>query len=351
MRILIEASNTAVGVSDGYVVEPTGEFDVVLRIPDGELRPGLINAHDHLHRNHYGRLGSPPYSNAYEWGRDIQDRERERIAVGRALPRREALLRGAWKNLLAGVTTVVHHDTWEVEFERNFPLRVVPLHSMHSLGFAKDGLSAPRSLPFAIHLAEGIDAASAEEIRRLEGLGLLTSELIAVHVVGADGDGVDRFRGSGAAMVLCPTSNEFLFSRTVPAPLLADGIDVLIGSDSLLTGAGSLLDEIRRVRALGLLSDERIELAIGSLAARRLRIAEPSCAPGARADLVVLGEPLLDACDADVRLVVCGGMVRVLDPALSGQLDAMASTGRLVENGGIFRWIFEGDYAPSLSPS
>src|SRR6476619_8364421 len=134
MKLLIEAGNVAVGVADGRIVAPSGRFDVTIRIPDGELRPGLINAHEHLHRNHYGRLGAPPYANAYEWGRDIHEREAERIASGKAVSRREALLCGAWKNLRAGVTTVVHHDRWELDFDRGFPLRVVPLPSAHSVG-------------------------------------------------------------------------------------------------------------------------------------------------------------------------------------------------------------------------
>ena len=65
-------------------MEPDGRFDVTLRIPGGEVRPGLINAHEHLHRNHYGRLGAPPYPNAYAWGRDIHARAAAEIAAGRA---------------------------------------------------------------------------------------------------------------------------------------------------------------------------------------------------------------------------------------------------------------------------
>jgi len=232
VKLLIEAANAAVGVRDGHVVEAAGQFDVTIRIPDGAVCPGLINAHDHLHRNHYGRLGAPPYANAYEWGRDIHRRESATIAIGRALPRREALLHGAWKNLRAGVTTVVHHDAWEADFETGFPIHVVPLRSVHSLGFGGEELPVEGGAAFAIHLAEGVDAASADEIRQLDRRGLLTAGLLAVHVVGADDDGIARVRRSGAAMVWCPTSNEFLLGRTAPPALLAPGIDVLVGSDS-----------------------------------------------------------------------------------------------------------------------
>ncbi|MBV9774048.1 MAG: hypothetical protein JO040_08870, partial [Gemmatimonadetes bacterium] len=134
MRFLVEAANAAVGVEDGLVVAPEGSFDHVLSVRGGELRPGLVNAHDHLHRNHYGRLGDPPYPNAYAWGLDIHERHALEIARGKLLTRRRALLRGAWKNLVAGVTTVAHHDPWEPDFDDGFPLRVARVRCAHSLG-------------------------------------------------------------------------------------------------------------------------------------------------------------------------------------------------------------------------
>lgn len=349
MRLLIEAANTALGVVDGRIVAPNGSFDVRLRIPGGELRPGLINAHDHLHRNHYGRLGAPPYANAYEWGRDIHAREGDAIARARALPRRDALLRGAWKNLRAGVTTVVHHDSPEPDFAQDFPIRVASLATAHSLGFASAPLPSALTEPFAIHLAEGIDADSAQEVRELDRRGLLTSHLIAVHAVGADADGIERFGRSGAALTWCPTSNAFLFARTAPMALLADGVDVLIGSDSLLTGQGSLLDEVRCARALGLLSDVRIEDAVGAVAARRLRLPEPTLAVGARADVIVLTRPLLEATDADVALVICDGNLRLLSPALLDQLGTRAEPGHVTPSGGVRKWVYGGRSERSAS--
>ena len=324
MRLRIEAANLNLGVADGIIVPPGGRFDATIRIPDGELRPGLINAHDHLHRNHYGRLGAPPYANAYAWGRDIHERFADEIQAGRALPRREALLHGAWKNLRAGVTTVVHHDEWEPDFEQHFPIRVARVRTAHSLGFERDFARAaapdptdPRQ-PLCVHLAEGTDALSAEEVRDLERLGYLDDRLLAVHAVGADADGIRRLRASGAAVVWCPTSNEYLLGRTAPAGLLALGIDVLLGSDSRLSAAGDLLDELRAARRIGHLGDARLLDAVGATAARRLRLPEPSQAPGAPADLAVFRKPVLEASADDVALVIVGGEIRVADASLEG---------------------------------
>jgi cytosine/adenosine deaminase-related metal-dependent hydrolase len=335
MRIRIEAANLTLGVEDGIIVPPDGRFDATIRIPDGELRPGLINAHDHLHRNHYGRLGAPPYANAYEWGRDIHARFADEIAAGRALPRREALLRGAWKNLRAGVTTVAHHDDWEPDFERDFPIRVVRTRTAHSLGFERDFARAaapdptdPRQ-PLCLHLAEGVDALSADEVRDLDRLGYVDDRLLAVHAVGVDADGVRRLRASGAAIVWCPTSNEYLLDRTAPAELLAHGIDVLLGSDSLLSADGDLLDELRAARRIGHLDDARLLDAVGATAARRLRLPEPSLTPGAPADLAVFRKPVLEATADDVALVMVAGEIRVAALGLEGLPESRIEAGEV----------------------
>ena len=339
MRLLIETRDAALGVEAGRIVPPSGRFDVTLRVRDGILYPGLINAHDHLHRNHYGRLGHPPYQDAYEWGNDIHHRFAESIAIGRAMPRREALLRGAWKNLRAGVTTVVHHDAWEDAFDDGFPLRVVRIETAHSLRLAPTLPTPASGAPFAIHLAEGVSSAAAEEVRELDARGLVTGDLLAVHAVGVDARGIQRLRGVGAAVVWCPSSNRFLFGRTAPAELLAPGIDVLLGSDSLLTADGSLLRELRVARDLGLISHARLGDAVGVTAAKRLGIDPPSLEVGARADVLVLRRPLLEADERDVALVVAGGALRVVDPALLPALGAHAEVGRLETAGDVTRWI------------
>jgi cytosine/adenosine deaminase-related metal-dependent hydrolase len=338
MRLLIQARNREVAVDNGRIAAPDGDYDLVLRFPDAEIAPGLINSHDHLHRNHYGRLGRPPYPNAYAWAADIQALDSSRIADGRARGRREALLDGAWKNLFSGVTTVVHHDPWEPDFDDGFPLKVVRVKSADSLGMDPDLDTLGEGGPFCLHLAEGSDARAAGEVDELAGLGLLNPDLIAVHGVGMDEAAVTRFRASGAAVVWCPTSNRYLFGRTAPATLLAEGTDVLLGSDSRLTGDGDLLDEIRCARALGSLDDERLAGAVGAVAARRLGLPEPSLEPGSAADLIVVQRPLLEACAEDVLLVLVGGELRLAHPSLGPALSPFA---RCVEEktvGAVVRW-------------
>lgn len=334
MRLLIEASNGSVAVDRGIIVEPTGKFDCVVHAA-GEVRPGLINAHDHLHRNHYGRLGIPPYANARDWAADIQSSFAAEIAQGRKVARRTALLAGAWKNLLAGVTHVVHHDPWECDFDRGFPIHVVQIASADSVVRLPEGHLASDA-PFALHVAEGVDDSAAEEVRALRTRKALNSRLLAVHAVGADANGVAMLRDSGCAVVWCPTSNHFLFDRSAPVELL-ERIDVLLGSDSLLTGAGTLLDEIRTARHT--ISDTRLLDAVGALAARRLGIAAPYLAPGSKADIVLLRRNVLEATAEDVLIVIVAGEPRVLAPEMISSF-AIAG-GRMTTWRGVTRWISE----------
>ena len=324
MRYCIETANAVVAVENGRITGPADD-DPLISIPDGHLLPGLINAHDHLHRNHYPRLGRPPYEDAYAWGRDIHEHDAETIERARALPIETAFLFGAFRNLIGGVTTVVHHDRRAPLLDHDFPLRVPAIPSAHSLRF--DAAGVDRLLARAraretctIHVAEGINAAAAAEIDELDARGLLTDGLLAVHAVGLDDQGIERIRQARAAVVWCPVSNLFLFGRTCP-PALLRAVDVLLGTDSLLTGSATLLDELRAARELGLLDDKRLIDAVTNTAARRLGLAAPSLETGARADLLVLRAPLLDADVADVALVTVGGVPRVADVAIGEVFD------------------------------
>ena len=100
----------AIVVAGTRIADPNTAADLDVDLGAGVVMPGLINAHDHLHRNHYPRLGSPPYPDVYAWGEDLHSRFASDIDRAKTLPRDRALLFGALKNLVGGVTTVVHHD-------------------------------------------------------------------------------------------------------------------------------------------------------------------------------------------------------------------------------------------------
>lgn len=337
MRILINARNRSVAIEGSRIVPEGGRFDIVINRPNSEVQPGLINAHDHLHRNHYGRLGSGLYRNAYHWAADIQLRFARRIARGRRMPRREALLTGAWKNLFAGVTTVVHHDAWERDFDHSFPIRVARVACADSLGMDQRFIRS-RGVPFCLHVAEGLDHVAAHEVRELDERGLLDRWLVAVHGVGIAHRDVERFSRSGAALTWCPTSNNFLFGRTASQDLLKSGCDLLLGSDSKLTGAGDLLDDMRAARATGHVDDQRLEESVGRVAAARLGLPEPSLEPGSRADLILIDEPILKAASKHVALTVVGGIPRVANSDIARELGPLTDRGAQMCLGRLTRW-------------
>jgi len=341
MRLRLVAAARTVDIEEGRIVRAAGAPGLVLELGEAEIRPGLLNAHDHLHRNHLPRLGSPFYPNVYAWGDDLHARFAPELARCDALPRGRALLFGALKNLLGGVTVAVHHDPWEEVFGGDFPLRVPPLRALHTLRL--DGEAARRAagtaMPLALHLAEGTDAASAEEVREAERIGLLGRNLLAVHLVGADADGIGRFVRTGAAAVWCPTSNLFLYGKTAPAPLLTSVTDVLLGSDALVSGEGTLLHELAAARATGLLPDDRLEAAVAGTSASRLGLPPASLSPGSPADLVVLNGPLLSARPRDVLLVLVAGRPALADEALGDAFRAYGLRAEPLSVGGALKLV------------
>ena len=116
-------------------------------------------------------------------------------------------------------------------------------------------------------------------------------------------------------------------------------MDVLLGSDSRLTGDGDLLDEIGCARALGGLDDDRLAEAVGVAAARRLGLAEPSLEIGSAADIVVATKPLLEARAGDVLLVLVDGQPRVAHPDLGPKFSRHFKFDPPRTVGRVARWI------------
>ncbi len=108
-----------------------------------------------------------------------------------------------------------------------------------------------------------------------------------------------RMLARGASLVWCPASNDFLFGRTVPVRQLLDVSErghahVCLGSDSRVTGARDLLDELRAAAALAALTPRELLRMVTTAPADVLRIRDAGrLIPGASADLIVIP---LDAC-------------------------------------------------------
>lgn len=326
------------------VGEPPSRHDIVIDLDGAYVLPGLINAHDHLELNHYGPLKyQDRYTNVSQWVDDMRPRLQGDAAIRAGQSHRlgHRLFVGGLKNLLAGVTTVAHHNPLYREIGRFCPVRVVrefgwahsyllegqPVGARGETGgnIVDRHRATPAHQPFILHLAEGVDAAATAELEMFEEGGCLTANAALVHGVAISPEQWQRVTEAGASLVWCPASNQFLFGQTATVrPLLDDPRmrqRVALGSDSRISGARDLLDELRVAHnAAHLTAAEALRLVTTAPAdVLRLKSAGQISA-GRPADFTVLppsaataGAALLNTYRKDVKLVTIAGRPLVGD--------------------------------------
>jgi cytosine/adenosine deaminase-related metal-dependent hydrolase len=200
----------------------------------------------------------------------------------------------------------------------------------HSLAFETDMQrafeSAPPGAPFIVHLGEGTDERSAQEIVTLDELGALDSRTVIVHGVALTSAGHSLRRTRGAALIWCPTSNSFMLGKTVDPMFLKDAGDVALGSDSALTAEGDLLDEIRAAyEDEGVCSGAVYSMVTeGSAAVLKLTHGEGTIRPGGRADLIALrwnqstpAAALVAADFSSIELALLAGRPQLFSPGMT----------------------------------
>ena len=346
------------------------EDAVTVDLPGHVIFPGLVNAHDHLHLNAVPPLrAAAPFPNSYAWAEGFGAHFRApEVVAALALPAAIRCWQGGLKNLLAGTTTVAHHDPWDAVFdETNFPVRLLRRFGWcHSLGQApRDGLpgkvldrlaglfggpspfgppviesfrATPAGAPFVIHLAEGTDAIARGELARLDALGCLSANTLLVHGVALARDDIDRVIARGAGVVWCPSSNLALLGATLAPRRLFEAGRLALGTDSRLSGGRDLLDELGGAAARGELTPAELLRLVTADGARLLAMPEVGgLAPGKCADAVIVrqradqrgdddshgqgddpAERLARCRRADLRAVVRDGRPVVGDPDLAG---------------------------------
>jgi len=346
------ATRSSIAMVDGYIAtigwsghhrsHATVKSATTVDLSGYLVLPGLTNSHDHLEFGLFPNLGRGPYRTFEQWAQDIHQTEHEVIDRQRSIPKDVRLWWGGIRNLLCGVTTVCHHNPiWPELRDDNFPVRVVtefgwahsvPLEPHLSAKFA----ATPQGQPFVLHVAEGCDPKNANEIFELDRMLALDDRTVLVHGLSLDAAGFELLNCRGAALVWCPTSNQFLFGRTHTWQSLLRANTVVLGSDSPLTSVGDLLDEIRCAHIEASVSAEELFRMVVTRPPTVFRFTDGRGAirPGAAADLIAVrdsgkgpAETLVTISSSDIELVVIGGRVQLASEAVLERLPGALSSG------------------------
>ena len=302
-------------------------LDRVIDLHGDRVLPGLINAHDHLQLNNFGRLKfREHHANVSEWIEDISAAKQTNrsLKTSAACPLDQRLLLGGIKNLLSGVTTVAHHDPlYQFLVNDTFPVRIVVRYGWsHSLlidGDERVRMSyqhTPAAWPWIIHAGEGLDEQAADEFDHLDALGCIGANTLLVHGIALDRTQTERLCAAQAGLIWCPSSNLHLFGVTADVSALIGRQRVALGSDSRLSGGRDLLGELAVAREVGGYDEQTLESLVTDSSARLLRLNDRGVLrANATADLLVLPSqlPLSRATRADLRLVMIKGQMLYAD--------------------------------------
>jgi cytosine/adenosine deaminase-related metal-dependent hydrolase len=314
-----------------------------LDLRDHLIFPGLINAHDHLQLNNVPPLPhAGPFGNSYDWIDAIEaHRSDPRVVAAVGVPSELRHWQGGVKNVLAGATTVAHHDPWNASFDDpDFPVGLLRGFGWsHSLRLSEPRgdqpprygpsvrasfLETPHAEPWIIHLAEGTDTIARDELAQLDALGCLAANTVLVHGLGLSDEDVDRVIERRASVVWCPASNVWMFGRTLEPRVirrLFEAGRLALGSDSRLTGSRDLLDELSFAAAHSDLSPRALLSLVTGRNAEVLGLKHCGALElGQHADCVIVrsgGDPfeaLLASGRGSLRAVVRGGAPLIADP-------------------------------------
>jgi cytosine/adenosine deaminase-related metal-dependent hydrolase len=299
-----------------------------LRFTDAIAIPGLINSHDHLDFNCFSVLGNRKYDHYTEWGKHIHDVHKENIRAVLRIPKNLRVAWGIYKNLLAGVTTVVNHGR-PLHIEKPLIDIYQETQDLHSVAFEKNWkwkLNNPFFLRrnCVIHTGEGTSKRSADEIDLLLKFNLLKRNLIGVHGVSMKSEQAKRFK----AMIWCPESNRTLLHRHARVDELKNSTTVVFGSDSTLTGSWNIWKHLRLARTLRQVTDEELFDMITRIPAGLWKLNKGKLEPKKDADIVVLKirsklpcfDELFNANPENILLIIQRGQIRLFDKSLLPQL-------------------------------
>ena len=258
----INADFENVTIKDGKIINISSaekgdahNNSIHLHFDDAFAFPGLINSHDHLEFDLFPQLGNRVYKSYLEWGENIHLQDKEIIRSVLRVPKELRAEWGIYKNLLAGITSVVHHgERMNINnkainvFQDCYSLHSVRLEKLWKLKlnkpFAKDQ-------PYVVHVGEGTNDEAFKEINELIRWNFLKRKLIGIHGIAMNTQQAKAFE----ALVWCPDSNFFLCNATARIHELKTVTKILFGTDSTLSAGWNIWEQLRLARSRGMLTD------------------------------------------------------------------------------------------------
>jgi cytosine/adenosine deaminase-related metal-dependent hydrolase len=290
--------------------------------------PGLINSHDHLDFNCFSILGQRKYSNYSEWGLHIHKIFNRQIDSVLKIPQNIRTEWGIYKNLLAGVTTVVNHGS-RLKIENPMINVYQEPQNLHSVKFEKAWkwkLNNPilKNKDCVIHTGEGSDKQSSAEIDQLLKFNLLKRNLVGVHGVAMNASQAKKFKG----LVWCPESNRVMLNKHARITDLKTHTPILFGTDSTLTGNWNIWHHLRLARSLQQANDPELFAMLTSSPARFWNMNNGEILEDKDADMVITkkktGIPTWDDIfktnPEDILLIIHKGVIKLFDKAMYPQL-------------------------------
>jgi cytosine/adenosine deaminase-related metal-dependent hydrolase len=290
--------------------------------------PGLINSHDHLDFNLFPQIGNRIYNNYSEWGKDIHRQNKETIKAVLKIPQHLRIQWGLYKNLLNGITTVVNHGE-KLKIGDSFINVLQDNHSLHSIQFEKNWkrkLNTPfaKKQPYVIHVGEGTDQSSYEEINQLIKMNFFNKCLFTIHGVAMNDEQAENFE----ALIWCPSSNYFLLNKTADIEKLKTKTSVLFGTDSTLTADWNLWNHLRLARETKMMNDTELFETLTKNPAEKWRQKNiGSILRNNNADVVIAKNFVNKGFDAfysinpeNILLVLHKGEIRIFDKEIKDQL-------------------------------
>ena len=301
----------------------------IINFNDALAFPGLFNAHDHLEFNLFPRLRSRIYKDYLEWGNDIHKMYSTEINSALKIPIELRMKFGMIKNLLNGITTVMHHGNNTVKKSDQIINVFNGYNYLHSVSLEKNWRIklnlVTNNLPFVIHLGEGVGKTVENEVNKLFRWNLFKRKIIAVHGISLNTNHADKL----AAIIWCPDSNLFLYNKTAIISELKNRMPVLFGTDSNLTSDPNFWNQLRSARKLNALNDEELINSLTSLPGKLLGIKNNGkIEKGYNADIVVVRKKNENNYDSffnndpeDILLIIRDGKVILFDESLKQECE------------------------------